>query len=69
MSKEQDDLLRSWTVLNGWLTKQTDEKEVKKILDYELSPERKARPTIALRLYMKYSALRRAREMKELYTR
>jgi hypothetical protein len=70
MTKEDDETtLRSWSLLNLWLTKQTDEKEVKRMLDLELAPGRKVRPTIALRMYMRYANLRRQREMTELYGR
>ena len=70
MTKESDEnILKSWAHLNVWLAEQTDEKEVKKMLDRELSSGRKARPTIALRIYMKFSNLRRQREMSELYQR
>ena len=69
MTKETDDILGSWARLNIWLQEQTDEKAVKHMLDRELAPERKTRPTIALRMYMRYSNLRRQREMKELYSK
>lgn len=69
MAKETDDVLRSLASLNVWLTQQTDEKEVKKMLDRELAVGRKTRPTVALRIYMKYSALRRQREMSELFSK
>ena len=69
MAKETDEeILSSWARLNAWLQGQTDEKVVKKMLDLELAPKRKTRPTIALRIYMKYSALRRQRELKGLYS-
>ena len=68
MAKEID-VLTSWARLNIWLSEQIDDKEVKKMLDRECASGRKPRPTIALRIYMRYSTLRRQREMQELYLR
>lgn len=61
---DTQEILGHWPTLNDFLRKTTDEATIKMLLDIEVKG--KHRPTILLRLYARYSTLRRKRELREV---
>ncbi len=59
-----DELLRTWTGLNAYLLKETDERRLAALLDYEQRARRRA--MFMLRIHSRINKLRRTRERAEL---